>query len=463
MADKRPPLSDQQRIALTSVAAAAFLVLLKLAAGLASGSLGLIAESAHSGTDLVAALLTFWALRVAARPPDRDHPYGHGKAEHLAALGEAGFLVFVSLVIAYQAVIRLTAPSSHEVNAAWYTLVVVGVVLVVDISRTTLSWRAARRLHSAALASNALHFASDFAGTIAVLIGLLLARAGYQSGDAGAGLVVAVLVVAAAVGLMRANVRVLMDESPEGVESTARQAIAHAEPQATVRRLRTRHAGGKNFIDLTLGVAPDAAVGQGYAIADSVESAIRQALPDSDISVRVEPRSGEDLRERATGAALSVRRVREVHNVRIVELDGRNQLSLHLKLPAAISLHDAHEVADAIETAVRLEVPEIDTVHVHLEPLSPPSTAEPATLEERELHLPPISQLAEEVSGRRPSQLQLYREPRGLVAYLTVRLAGDQTLAEAHRAAGRLEEAIRAQSPDLAEVVVHTEPVSSQN
>src|SRR3981081_3516287 len=278
MTRTRQPLSTQQRIALTSVAAAAFLVLLKLGAGLASGSLGLIAEAAHSGTDLVAALLTFWALRVAGRPPDRDHPYGHGKAEHLAALGEAAFLVFGSLVIAYQAILRLTAPNGL-VSADWYTLVVVGIVLVVDVSRATLSWRAARRLRRAALASNALHFASDFAGTIAVLIGLLLARAGYPAGDAGAGLVVAVLVVAAAVLLMRANVRVLMDESPEGVESTARQAIADAEPRAIVHSLRTRHAGGKNFIDLTLGVAPDAAIGQGHAIADSVESAIRKVIP----------------------------------------------------------------------------------------------------------------------------------------------------------------------------------------
>jgi divalent metal cation (Fe/Co/Zn/Cd) transporter len=210
-------------------------------------------------------------------------------------------------------------------------------------------------------------------------------------------------------------------------------------------------------------VAPDAAVGQGHAVADSVQSAIRQALPDSDISVSVEPRSGEDLRERATGAALSVRRVREVHNVRIIELDGRNQLSLHLKLPAGLSLRDAHEVADQIEQAIRLEVPEIDTVHVHLEPLSPLSAAEPAPAEERDVHLPPISKLSEDIVGRRPAQLQLYREPRGLVAYLTVQLAGDQTLAEAHRAAGRLEEAVRARCPDLAEVVVHTEPISSQS
>src|ERR671933_1021700 len=92
----------QQRTALLSVAAACFLVAVKLGAGLVTGSLGLLAEAAHSGTDLVAALLTLFALRVAVRPPDREHPFGHGKAEHLAALAEAAFLAAASVFIAVQ-------------------------------------------------------------------------------------------------------------------------------------------------------------------------------------------------------------------------------------------------------------------------------------------------------------------------------------------------------------------------
>jgi hypothetical protein len=165
------------RSALVSVFAAAFLVTVKLVAGLLSGSLGLIAEAVHSGTDLVAALLTFLALRVAIRPPDRDHPYGHGKAEHLAALGEGAFLVLASVFIAGEAVARLATSSEGDVTAHWWTFAILGVVLVVDVSRLVLSHRAAVRHGSPALASNALHFASDMVGTIAVLIGLLLTRA----------------------------------------------------------------------------------------------------------------------------------------------------------------------------------------------------------------------------------------------------------------------------------------------
>ncbi len=246
-------LSPQLRTARLSIIAAVGLVALKLVTGLLTGSLAFIAEAAHSGTDLVAALLTFYALRVAIRPADRDHPYGHGKAEHLAALGEAAFLVVVSAGIVYESLLRLTGRNPHTVDAAWWAFAVLGVVLLVDVSRATISWRASREHHSPALAANAVHFGADFAGSLAVLVGLILVRAGYQRADAIAALVVAALVIAAAVALMRENVQVLMDRAPIDASATAREAILEAEPRAELRRLRVREAAGRNFVDAVLG------------------------------------------------------------------------------------------------------------------------------------------------------------------------------------------------------------------
>ena len=157
-------MTPQRRIALVSVVAAVVLIAIKLAAGLASGSLGLVSEAAHSGTDLVAALLTFFAVGVAVRPADRGHPYGHGKAEHLAALAEAAILVVLSVVIAGFAVVRLTRGGAGEIDATWWTFLVIGVVIVIDFSRSLVSLRAARRYESPAFASSAIHFASDLAG-----------------------------------------------------------------------------------------------------------------------------------------------------------------------------------------------------------------------------------------------------------------------------------------------------------
>src|SRR5215218_11209046 len=144
-------MSPQRRTALVSVAAAVLLIGLKLAAGIHAGSLGLLSEAAHSGTDLVAALLTLFAVGVAGRPADRAHPYGHGKAEHLAALAEAGLLVLVSLYISYRALAVLVGAHEPTVDPVWYAFVVVAIVIVVDLSRTTYSLRAARRFESPAL------------------------------------------------------------------------------------------------------------------------------------------------------------------------------------------------------------------------------------------------------------------------------------------------------------------------
>ncbi|HEU0305242.1 MAG TPA: cation diffusion facilitator family transporter, partial [Gaiellaceae bacterium] len=282
-------MTPQRRTALISVGAACALIALKLSTGLASGSLGLVSEAVHSGTDLVAALLTFFAVGYAVRPADRSHPYGHGKAEHLAALAEASVLVLVSIGVATVAVLRLAGVIATDVNAAWWAFAVVACVIVIDLSRTIVSLRTARRYSSAALLSNALHFGGDLAGTLAVLAGLAAAALGWQQGDSVAALFVSFLVVTAALRLMTRNVDVLMDRAPADAVETARRAIHQHVPGVTLRRLRLRQAAGRHFVDVVIGVSPGAAVAQGHAAADAVEDAVGRALPEADVIVHVEP------------------------------------------------------------------------------------------------------------------------------------------------------------------------------
>ncbi|HEU4976034.1 MAG TPA: cation-efflux pump [Baekduia sp.] len=458
-APRQPQSAGPLLSALGSVLAAAFLVTLKLVAGLLSGSLGLVAEAVHSGTDLVAALLTFLALRVAIRPPDREHPYGHGKAEHLAALGEATFLALASAFIAAQAIGRLASGTHHEVRATGLTFAVMGVVLLVDLSRMVVSHRAARRHDSPALASNALHFASDMVGTLAVLAGLVLVRAGSPQADSVAALIVAVLVIVAAAQLMRRNVHVLMDRTPDEAEAAARAAIAAAEPDVELRRMRVRAAAGRHFVEVVIGYRPDAALGQGHAVADSVEDAVRRALPGSDVVVHVEPGAGEgDLRQRASAAALTVRGVHEIHNVRVVDVAGRPELSLHLKLPAGLDLGAAHEIANAVERAIAAALPEVRDVHTHIEPLSSDEAGEEPSARDIAAEDRTVRAIVREITGAEPHGLRFRAGDDGLVALLTVALDGTQTIDEAHRSATDIERRIRREVPSIVAVIVHTEP-----
>jgi cation diffusion facilitator family transporter len=429
------------------------LVGLKLGVGLSANSLGLVSEAIHSGTDLVAALLTFFAIGVAGRPADPSHQYGHGKAEHLAALAEAAFLAGASVFIAYQALGRLFGEGAETVDATWWVLVVVVAVIALDASRALVSWRTSRRYGSAALASNALHFAGDLAGSTAVLVGLLFARAGYPNGDSVAALFVAVLVLAAATRLIRGNVDVLMDRAPAGAQDAARAAIAALGPSVELRRLRMRHAGGRQFADVVIGVSPVAAVGQGHAAADAVEEALERALPGSDVVVHVEPTEDTGLQERIHAAALAVSDVREIHNLRIVAVGGRQELSLHLKLPGDLTLEAAHDVAEELERAIREAVPEVDSVQTHLEPLTEPSEARVENFDSAV-----VERIVREVTGQRPRELRFLRTDEGLVALLTLGLDGRSRLDDAHARASEIEELVRREQPEIVDVIVHTEP-----
>jgi cation diffusion facilitator family transporter len=452
-------VSPQRRTALVSVAAACLLLGLKLAAGVASGSLGLVSEALHSGTDLVAALLTFFAIGVAGRPADASHQYGHGKAEHLAALFEASVLAIVSVGVAALAVARLGGWIDIEVHAAWWAFVVVGLVLAIDVSRTSTSLLTARRFKSAALLSNALHFGSDFAGSLAVLIGLIAVRAGWPSGDSVAALFVGGLVLAAAVRLMRRNIDVLMDRAPTAAESTARRAIAGIEPSVTLKRLRMRSAAGRHFADVVIGVSPDSAVGQGHAAADAVEAAVERALPETDVVVHVEPDDEDAVtRERAAAAAMRVPQVREIHNISVVHVDGRTEVSLHLKLPGDLPLGAAHAVASEVESAIEHALLSVDAVQTHLEPLAEEAQGRSPQGLEVARNAESVTRIVAGCTGGPPRGLRFLQTTEGLVVFLTLGLDPAGSLAEAHARASEVEERIRSELPGIADVIVHTEP-----
>lgn len=447
-------MSPQRRTALVSVGAACLLIAIKLGAGIASGSLGLLAEAAHSGTDLAAALLTFFAVSVAVRPADPGHPYGHGKAQNLAALAEAGLLIAISVVIAAVAVARLAGWVGFEVEPTAWTFAAVALVIGIDASRTVVSFRAGRRYRSDALLANALHFGSDLAGTLAVLAGLVAASYGAPEGDAIAALFVAGLVVAAASRLLVRNVDALMDRAPVDAEEAARAAIAGLDPPVELRRLRIRRSGGAHFVDVDIGIAPGAAVGQGHAAADRVERALEKLLPELDAVVHVEPGRVEgDLRERVLAAALEVGRVREIHNLSLLDVGGRVEASLHLKLPGELPLEQAHAIAEEVEAAILAAVPEVHDVRTHLEPL-----AEAATAEEVAIDRGLVERLVREETGSAPRELRFVRTDDGLVVFVTLALAGDERLADAHARASSVEERVRAALAGVADVVVHTEP-----
>jgi divalent metal cation (Fe/Co/Zn/Cd) transporter len=205
---------------------------------------------------------------------------------------------------------------------------------------------------------------------------------------------------------------------------------------------------------VVIGVAPGAAIGQGHATADRVEEALRDALPGIDVVVHVEPREGTGaLRERVLAAALTVSHVRELHNLKVLDVDGSIEVALHLKLPGDLPLDEAHDIAEQVESAILVDLPEVKSVQTHLEPLR-----ETASAEEIDIDTAAVEAAVREETGEPPRELRFVRTDDGIVVFLTLALPATGSLADAHGQASAIEERVRGAVPAIADVVVHTEP-----
>jgi cation diffusion facilitator family transporter len=449
--------SIKQRATLLSIVVAGLLVAIKLGVGLATGSLGLISAGIESSGDVIAAVLTFFAVRLGGRPADRGHPYGHRRAENLGALGEAVILLVGGALVSVKAIEQLVA-GGHSPSIHWYQFAVLGLAIVLDLGRMRTSLAVARRYASPALRSNAFHFAGDMAGSVAVIVGLLAVNAGFEQGDSLAALAVAAIIFVAAGRLLAVNANVLMDRAPTDARIAAERAIEALGEDVELDRLRLRESAGRYFADVVVSVPPGQAVVEGHRAADLVEGALERVLPGSDVVVHVEPRrQGLDLRDRVLAIALSEPLVKEAHDITIFEQQGSRSVSLHLKFPDDLDLCTAHEIAERVERAIRAR-PGVADVQTHLEPLERPLSARPSD-ERADAHSTrAIERLVRERTGSDPQRVRLLSTDAGRVLFLTLAVDRDQSLTDAHRLASELEDELRQQVEGIAEVIVHTEP-----
>jgi cation diffusion facilitator family transporter len=280
--------------------AAFFLTSLKIIVGFNTNSLGMLSEALHSGFDLLAACITLIAVRVAAIPADESHPYGHGKVEHLAALAETALLLLTCGWIIGEAVQRLIYKESMVIPSIWAVAVLV-ISIIVDISRSRMLRRVAKKHKSHALEADALHFTSDIWSSLVVLVGLCAIWLSQSLGpthplwpwlvhaDTLAALVVACIVLRACYTLSKKAIDSLMDRDHSEERQRLHRHLADIPGIIRVERIRIRISGPDHFVDLAIGVNADLGLDAAHRVAHQAEEAIMRCLPGADVSVHVEP------------------------------------------------------------------------------------------------------------------------------------------------------------------------------
>ncbi|HEV8156258.1 MAG TPA: cation diffusion facilitator family transporter [Gaiellales bacterium] len=447
-------MSTARRTALLSFLAALALVATKLLVGLATSSLGILAEALHSGLDAVAALVSLYAVGVAERPPDEQHQYGHGKAQHLAALSEAAILAAVAIWIGFEAVMRLRS-GGGDVQPEWYAFVLLFGVLIVDAARWSVSFRTGTRERNAALLASAWHFASDFAGTTAVLIGLALVSAGYPRADAVAALTVAALVLIAATRLAVRNIDALMDRAPSGLDQRIGQIAQDVPGVAEVRSVRVREAGGESFADVVIGVSRLEGLERSHQTMDQVEDAVRSQIGPAQVTVHVEPSTGAEApNERVAAAALRVPGVVETHNISVLEQgSGGRAITLHVRLPEDMPMREAALTVEQLKREIRSEFG-VARVYAHVEPSA--LGAQPARdigAEQPQL-VRAASEAVTRVAGQGAAEVVVYRQGERLLVVTSLRAEPGRSVREAHVLASRVEDAVRDALDSVDDVIV---------
>ncbi len=475
-------------IALSSVAAGIGLTLFKVAIGLATGSLGILAEAAHSGLDLVAALMTFLAVRLADRPPDPSHPYGHGKVENLSAFLEAGLLLVTAAWIGFEAVQRLVVHQIHVQASAWAFLVM-GVSIVVDVSRSRALRRAAHKYGSQALEADALHFSTDIWSSAVVVMGLAAIKVGDMTGwpgpweqaDALAALGVCAVVAYVGGHLVKETIDALLDRAPEALAGQIVEAVRRVPAVLDCDPPRLRRVGNKLFADMVVRIPRTATFQQAHAITESIERAVHDALPrvELDLMLHMEPAmspgetADDTIRHLAREVGL---RVHDVHVTRAAQTDspaGEQNLEadVHVEVDPALTLAVTHDLADRLERAVRRAVPGMRAVNTHLEVLAPP-LQQRAEVTDREPELVArVREITESLAGPGSChEIRVYHplspgnadraagdvEEHDLVIHLTMQ--GNLGIPQVHARSEDIERALRAAIPGLARVLIHAEP-----
>jgi cation diffusion facilitator family transporter len=280
--------NEKNRVALLSVFAAIFLTSFKLVIGIITGSLGLLSEALHSGLDLVAALITYFSVRVSDKPADHNHNFGHGKVENFSALMETILLIITCAWIVYEALNRLITGNTHIEISTWSYVVVI-ISIVIDFSRSRALYKVAKKHNSQALEADALHFSTDIWSSFVVLLGLICAHFGFFFADSVAALVVAMIVLFVSYKLGRKAMDVLLDKAPQSTINQVTNILKNTHEVLCFHDLKIRISGADTFINVTIHVDPEISVRQAHDISELVEKKISQEIPRCEIQIHYEP------------------------------------------------------------------------------------------------------------------------------------------------------------------------------
>jgi cation diffusion facilitator family transporter len=438
----------------------------KLVVGYRTDSLSLIADGFDSAFDSAANVVGLVGIYVAAQPADEDHPYGHRKAETVAALIISSLLFLTTWELIQSAVERLRDPSiiHAEVNMWSFGALILSIVVHLGVAWYEL--RAGRRLRSDVLVADALHTRADVFVSLAVMGGLVAVRLGYPLADPILALVVALIIAKIGIDIIREGSPTLMDQVVIPPDEVTQIALS-VPGVVSCHRVRSRGHEGDVYADLHIQVDPAMSTQRAHAIAHKVQHRIRTRRPDvQDVTIHVEPGGSYHHAQAWNDIAVRLRQIAgnlgvNVHDVWVYEIVDSLSAEAHLEADGRLSLREAHTLASVLEDRAHAEIPQLSELTTHIEPFGQ-LTRVPNSSSEKSQVVKAVEQAihtANETWGPVAChKIQVHHSDTGWIVSMHCLLPGEMVLADAHRVSSRLEALLRERVPSLERVTIHTEP-----
>ena len=507
--EKRGSIEEKLRVAITSIIASLSLTILKFVVGFSTNSLGILSESLHSGLDLVAAMMTLYAVRIIMRPRDLKYTYGYAKFESVSSLFQIILLFAVAGWVFYEGIERIFQPIQPEVTV--FSFVIMFVSIAVDFGRSNALHRVARKYGSQALEADALHFKTDMLSSAIVIVGLsLVFLFNIPNADAYAAIAVAGMIVYTSLGLGRRTLDVLLDKAPKGAYHHILESVSGLEGVHRPHDIRIRKMGPETFIDMHIEVPRTYTHDIAHKVATIVEEKVKQVLPNSDVLVHVDATqySNETINDRVRLIAAETHGIKNVHSIYVSnipqhsadnrdeeeeeenkqaskhignglfttnqrkenrkknpELQSELHLYLDVQMNSELDLTTAHNITESFENRLKQEIPQIKNITTHIEIEEAGRDASTIGVEKRfnQTYIERIKDIAlsvdsvvncediaiTEVNGEQHITLTIKIESKIGKSLITLRYA--------HEIATHVQNRIIKQT-GAARVVVHTEP-----
>jgi len=453
----------KERAALFSVAVKIALAAGKLVAGLLSGSLALLSEAANNIGDIAITVFSFVAIKLANKPADDNHQYGHAKIEALAALIETGFLFGLAVYIIATSIRRLGGAEEAEVIPSALSYGVLIVSIVVDSFRWYRLDKVAKATKSEALAADALNFASDIVASTLALVGLIGVQMGFEQGDALAALGVGLFIGVAGFGLGRRTINTLTDAAPPGLTEQIKSVVSSVPGVIALDSLRLRPSGADVFGDIAIAVPRTLPLERLTTIKEAINKAILAKYPEVSLTITARPMAldNESIIDRAL--LIAAKRHVPIHHIIVQEIDGRTSLSFDVELDGRMTHGQAHEIVSGLEIDMRKELGFDIEVDTHLEPLEPQELpGQNASAETR-------ARIAQALADRAAQRdvvtdvhnIRVRETPSGLVVNYHCRVNPDLSVADVHEAVDDLDHMAQEDFPEVVRIVGHAEPTET--